>query len=202
MICGDKPVPRDDQKFPACPVDQRVNLTVTAITTPVSVSPNQPNRVLAFDWRPEVHDADGLMMVMGNGEQIWRPLMNPPRVVTSSFQTENPKGFGLIQRDRRFENYEDEVEMSELSMTFIGGIDYTSEFWGVGVYFTLDLYTDTSFSCAVAVRDESFDLSAERTHPIGVAASAWYSPFADYLVAASASTGAETAIRVAFGKFF
>ena len=25
MICGDKPVPRDDQKFPACPVDQRVN---------------------------------------------------------------------------------------------------------------------------------------------------------------------------------
>lgn len=101
-----------------------------------------------------------------------------------------------------FENYEDEVEMSELSMTFIGGIDYTSEFWGVGVYFTLDLYTDTSFSGAVAVRDESFDLSAERTHPIGVAASAWYSPFADYLVAASASTGAETAIRVAFGKFF
>lgn len=69
---------------------------------------SETNRVLAFDWRPEVHDADGLMMVMGNGEQIWRPLMNPPRVVTSSFSTENPQGFGLIQRDRRFENYEDD----------------------------------------------------------------------------------------------
>lgn len=69
---------------------------------------SETNRVLAFDWRPEVHDADGLMMVMGNGEQIWRPLMNPPRVVTSSFATENPQGFGLIQRDRRFENYEDD----------------------------------------------------------------------------------------------
>ncbi|MTH60475.1 glucan biosynthesis protein D [Paracoccus litorisediminis] len=69
---------------------------------------SETNRVLAFDWRPEVHDADGLMMVMGNGEVVWRPLMNPPRVVTSSFMTENPKGFGLLQRDRRFENYEDD----------------------------------------------------------------------------------------------
>ncbi|WP_246184817.1 glucan biosynthesis protein [Paracoccus aestuariivivens] len=69
---------------------------------------SETNRVLAFDWRPEVHDADGLMMVMGNGEVIWRPLMNPPRVVTSSFVTENPQGFGLLQRDRRFENYEDD----------------------------------------------------------------------------------------------
>ncbi|WP_134679184.1 glucan biosynthesis protein [Paracoccus ravus] len=69
---------------------------------------SETNRVLGFDWRPEVHDADGLMMVMGNGEQVWRPLMNPPRVVTSSFMTENPKGFGLMQRDRRFENYEDD----------------------------------------------------------------------------------------------
>ncbi|MFT4012562.1 MAG: glucan biosynthesis protein D [Paracoccus sp. (in: a-proteobacteria)] len=69
---------------------------------------SETNRVLGFDWRPEVHDADGLMMVMGNGEQIWRPLMNPPRVVTSSFSTENPQGFGLIQRDRSFQNYEDD----------------------------------------------------------------------------------------------
>lgn len=69
---------------------------------------SETNRVLAFDWRPEVHDADGLMMVMGNGEHIWRPLMNPPRVVTSSFGTENPQGFGLVQRDRRFQNYEDD----------------------------------------------------------------------------------------------
>jgi len=69
---------------------------------------SETNRVLGFDWRPEVHDADGLMMVMGNGEAIWRPLMNPPRVVTSSFATENPQGFGLMQRDRSFENYEDD----------------------------------------------------------------------------------------------
>lgn len=69
---------------------------------------SETNRVLGFDWRPEVHDTDGLMMIAGNGEQIWRPLNNPPRVVTSSFYTTDPKGFGLIQRDRAFENYQDD----------------------------------------------------------------------------------------------
>lgn len=69
---------------------------------------SETNRVLGFDWRPEVHDTDGLMMVMGNGEQIWRPLNNPSRVVTSSFYGQDIKGFGLIQRDRNYANYEDD----------------------------------------------------------------------------------------------
>ncbi|WP_111431180.1 glucan biosynthesis protein [Rhodobacteraceae bacterium DSL-40] len=69
---------------------------------------SEMNRVQAFSWRPEVHDSDGLSMVTGTGEQIWRPLGNPPRTVTSSFTDENPKGFGLIQRDREFYNYEDD----------------------------------------------------------------------------------------------
>ena len=69
---------------------------------------SETNRILGFDWRPEVHDADGLMMVTGAGERLWRPLNNPPRVVTSSFVTENPRGFGLMQRDRDFTNYEDD----------------------------------------------------------------------------------------------
>ncbi|MBA2125031.1 glucan biosynthesis protein D [Hyphomicrobium methylovorum] len=60
------------------------------------------------DWRPEVHDCDGLQLWTGRGERIWRPLVNPPRIVTNSFSDENPKGFGLIQRDRDFENYQDD----------------------------------------------------------------------------------------------
>ncbi len=60
------------------------------------------------DWRPEVHDCDGLSMWTGRGERIWRPLSNPPRIVTNSFIDDSPKGFGLIQRDRNFENYQDD----------------------------------------------------------------------------------------------
>ena len=47
-------------------------------------------------------------MWTGAGERIWRPLTNPPRIVTNSFADDNPKGFGLIQRDRNFENYQDD----------------------------------------------------------------------------------------------
>jgi len=57
------------------------------------------------DWRPEVHDSDGLSIAKGNGERIWRPLNNPPRLRVSAFQDENPKGFGLMQRDREFSSY-------------------------------------------------------------------------------------------------
>ncbi|MDD4060315.1 MAG: hypothetical protein PHW08_06385, partial [Kiritimatiellae bacterium] len=99
-------------------------------------------------------------------------------------------------------HFEEPVEMDELALTFAGGIDYTSWAWGIGLYFTLDLYTDTGFSGSVAVRDETFDLSADRTHPIGVALAGWCGLFDDYIVSASASTGAETSIRLGFGKFF
>jgi len=61
----------------------------------------------ATDWRPEVHDSDGLLMRSGGGEQIWRPLTNPPHTNISSFSDINPIGFGLLQRDRDFSNYQD-----------------------------------------------------------------------------------------------
>jgi len=60
------------------------------------------------DWRPEIHDSDGLAIWTGAGERLWRPLDNPDRVVTSTFSDENPRGFGLIQRDRDFDHFHDE----------------------------------------------------------------------------------------------
>ncbi|MBN9439483.1 MAG: glucan biosynthesis protein [Bosea sp.] len=59
------------------------------------------------DFRPEIHDSDGLMLHTGVGEWIWRPLRNPKALTISSFQDKNPRGFGLIQRDREFGHYQD-----------------------------------------------------------------------------------------------
>lgn len=61
----------------------------------------------ADDYRPEVHDSDGLSLRAANGEWIWRPLLNPKRLLVTSFATANPLGFGLMQRDRDFAHYED-----------------------------------------------------------------------------------------------
>ncbi len=59
------------------------------------------------DYRPAVHDSEGLLMENGNGEKIWRPLNNPRKLQVSAFMGENPKGFGLIQRHRQFDYYQD-----------------------------------------------------------------------------------------------
>ena len=61
----------------------------------------------ADDFRPELHDSDGLLVQSGSGEWIWRPLRNPGRKSVSSFVDANPRGFGLLQRDRSFESYQD-----------------------------------------------------------------------------------------------
>ncbi len=59
------------------------------------------------DVRPEVHDTDGLLMQLQQGEVLWRPLVNPPQMSHQVFATKNPGGFGLIQRERNPMSYED-----------------------------------------------------------------------------------------------
>jgi glucans biosynthesis protein len=58
------------------------------------------------DFREEAHDSDGLLIQAG-GEWIWRPLENPSRLQLSSYHAVNPRGFGLLQRDRDFDHYQD-----------------------------------------------------------------------------------------------
>jgi glucans biosynthesis protein len=59
------------------------------------------------DFRPEVHDSDGLLLATGTGEWIWRPLTNPAGTRVSTFSDQSPRGFGLVQRDRDLAHYED-----------------------------------------------------------------------------------------------
>ena len=59
------------------------------------------------DFRPEVHDSDGLLMHTAEGEWIWRPLANPSRLAVIPFRQTGPLGFGLLQRDWNFDHYQD-----------------------------------------------------------------------------------------------
>lgn len=58
-------------------------------------------------WRPEVHNSDGLSIHDGNGEWLWRPLLNPRAPEIYTFAVADARGFGLLQRDRRFDAYQD-----------------------------------------------------------------------------------------------
>jgi periplasmic glucans biosynthesis protein len=80
-------------------------LGIAPLTSMYMSGENQPST--ASDFRPEVHDSDVVSVQSGTGEWIMRPLVNPKRLLTSSFALTNPAGFGLMQRDRAFSSYED-----------------------------------------------------------------------------------------------
>jgi glucans biosynthesis protein len=86
-------------------------LGIAPLTSMFFFGENQPHRT---DFRPEVHDSDGLMVATGDGEWIWRPLLNPKQTLTTSFSMQQLRGFGLMQRDREFRNYEDSEARYEL----------------------------------------------------------------------------------------
>lgn len=69
---------------------------------------DQSSRTIKDDWRPEIHDSDGLAIQSGTGERIWRPLDNPQRARVTSFRADRVKGFGLLQRDQEFAHYQDD----------------------------------------------------------------------------------------------
>ncbi len=68
---------------------------------------DQTNRNKFDDFRPAVHDSDGLLIENGAGETIWRQLANPVNLQISSFVDTNPRGFGLMQRPRDLADYDD-----------------------------------------------------------------------------------------------
>ncbi|MAP95740.1 MAG: glucan biosynthesis protein D, partial [Ponticaulis sp.] len=76
------------------------------LTSMFEFGPQDP-KPASQDFRPRVHDSEGFAAMLDNGEWIWRPLSNPEKLQISTFATTPPKGFGLVQRARAFEQYED-----------------------------------------------------------------------------------------------
>jgi glucans biosynthesis protein len=90
------------------------------------------------DWRPEVHDSDGLAMWTGSGERIWRPLNDPPRITASAFVDANPHGYGLLQRDRNFDHYLDGVYYDRRPSLWVEPL----EGWGAGAVQLVEIPTN------------------------------------------------------------
>ncbi|MGB7263553.1 MAG: glucan biosynthesis protein G [Albidovulum sp.] len=101
---------------------------------------DETNRNRFDDFRPAVHDNDGLLMVNGAGEVLWRPLANPVELQISSFHDTDPKGFGLMQRARNFDDFADIVAQYHRrpSLWVEPG-----EGWGEGAVTLIELPTDT-----------------------------------------------------------
>jgi glucans biosynthesis protein len=95
------------------------------------------------DFRPEVHDSDGLSIQNGQSEQIWRPLNNPADLQVSAFVDNNPRGFGLMQRQRNFRTYEDlEARYERRPSAFVEPIGD----WGEGAVHLVEIPTTTEIN--------------------------------------------------------
>lgn len=91
-----------------------------------------------IDWRPEVHDSDGLALWTGSGEHIWRPLNDAPLITASAFADVDPRGFGLLQRDRNFDHYLDGVHYERRPSLWVEPLGT----WGEGAVQLVEIPTD------------------------------------------------------------
>ncbi|MGK0525666.1 MAG: glucans biosynthesis protein [Pseudomonadales bacterium] len=86
------------------------------------------------EWRPQVHDSNGLLINDGEtGEWLWRPLVNPAELQLSFHHVQNLNGFGLIQRDRRFEDFQDsEARYDRRPSMWVKPLGEGNAGWGKG----------------------------------------------------------------------
>ncbi len=100
---------------------------------------DETNRDRFSDFRGAVHDSDGLLILNGLGETIWRPLANPRELQVSAFQDNGPKGFGLMQRPRDYDDYSDlEAHYHKRPGLWIE----PNEDWGAGAVTLVEIPTD------------------------------------------------------------
>lgn len=91
------------------------------------------------DFRPEVHDSDGLLLGRSTGEWVWRPLNNPRQLRISVFRDSKPSGFGLMTRDRVFDHYQDlEAQYHRRPSVWVEAIGD----WGPGAVYLLEIPSD------------------------------------------------------------
>lgn len=101
------------------------------------------NRFEFDDYREAVHDSNGLSIHTGTDEWLWRPITNPARLQVSAFGDENLRGFGLVQRNRDYTDYQDAEARYELRPT--AWVEPTGP-WGKGSIVLFEIPTDREWN--------------------------------------------------------
>ena len=118
----------------------RVELTEVGLAPGTSMYMfSASDRSPADDFRPQVHDSDGLLVFNGRGEHLWRPLANPAALQISAFADRSPRGFGLVQRDRDPSHYQDFESRFERRPSL--WVEPVGD-WGEGAVILVEIPTD------------------------------------------------------------
>lgn len=158
---------------PGQPLTMQVEAEIFARTdlTHVGIAPltsmflfDDTDRQRFDDFRPAVHDNDGLLIHNGGGEVIWRPLANPVTLQISAFGDMNPRGFGLMQRARGFADFND---LEALYHRRPGLWVTPGEDWGKGSVHLVEIPADLEiYDNIVAYWRPAADIMAGTSHKI------------------------------------
>jgi glucans biosynthesis protein len=86
----------------------RVDIAASGLAPLTSMFLFDANDRVGFDdYRNAVHDSSGLALQIGQDGHIWRPLANPRELQVSAFTDRSMRGYGLLQRERLFADYQD-----------------------------------------------------------------------------------------------
>ena len=149
------------------------------------------------DFRPEVHDSDGLLIADASGEMTWRPLVNRQQIFINAFQSTNPKGFGLLQRDVDFDHYLDsEARYDQRPSVWVTPVGD----WGAGHVELVQIPTDKEANDNIVAYWVPAQLPL-KTDPVDYAYQLkWYFPDQDpqavgQVIATRTATGSEANTR-------
>ncbi len=95
------------------------------------------------DLREGVYEIGGLQVLNGNGEWLWRPVANRNTLQLSSFIDVNPRGFGVLQRERRFSQFQDDDQHWELRPSL--WIEPLND-WGEGSVVLVEIPSDAEIN--------------------------------------------------------
>lgn len=90
--------------FPHKPIEK---LGIAPLTSMFLYGESGANDDVHVNHRPEVHDADGLLVYSRTGEWLWHPLTNPQAHRVTRFSADEVQGYGLMQRDKNVKHYND-----------------------------------------------------------------------------------------------
>lgn len=101
-----------------------------------------------------------------------------------------------------FTDWSGDVDLDEFVLRACAGVRYDDWYWGVGLLFAVDCWTDTSSGTEVPVGDSTFEIESDRSQPASLSLAGWYTPDDRWVLKGAASVGAETSVRLAAGWLF
>lgn len=130
-----------DTRVALFPRQDMNNAGIAPLTSMYWFGPTDRTRV--DDYRPAVHDSDGLQMLTGSEQRLWRVLSGHSTLQVSAFMDENPLGFGLAQRARSFDAYQDaEARYEKRPSAWIAPQDG----WGKGTVTLVEIPVQNEFN--------------------------------------------------------